>query len=170
MAALSALMATAAVVAAGTSLANGYAQQQAALGNAAAQKGTADVNARLSTVAADDAIARGEKDAAKIKANARRITGSQRAAMAAQGLDPDVGSGLDLQTDTAVLSSADAATVRNNAWREAWGYRVEAVNATAAGRYAEISGNAAARASILTGSLEATRYGLQAGYYAKGGK
>ena len=163
-------MATAAVVGAGASLAGGYAQSQAFKAQAESAKSTAEVNTRLSNMAADDAIARGEKDAAKVKRNARRVVGAQRAALAAQGLDPDAGSGLDLQEDTAALSAVDALTVRNNAWREAFGFRVQAVDATARGRFAEISGNASSRSSILTGGLEATRYGLQAGYYAGGGK
>lgn len=164
MAALSALIASAAVVSAGASLATGYQQSQVAKAEATAAKGTAEVNTLLSNVAAEDAIARGEKDAAAIKRNARRLTGAQRAAMAAQGLDPDAGSGLDLQLDTAALSAADALTTRNNAWREAWGYRVQAVDATAKGQFAEIAGNAKSRASILTGGLDAAAYGLKGGY------
>lgn len=170
MAALTALLAGAAVVGAGASLAGGYQQSQAAKAQAAAASANAEVNARLSGVAAADAIARGESDAARVKRNAKRITGAQRAALAAQGLNPDAGSGLDLQQDTAALSAVDALTVRNNAWREAWGYKVQGVSSTAQGKYAEIAGGAQARASLLTGGLEAVQYGLKAGYYAGGGK
>ncbi len=170
MAALSALLATATLASVGASLAGGYQQANAARAKAAADAGAAEVNATLAGVAADDAIARGEKDAAAVKRNAKRLTGSQRAAMAANGVDPDAGSGLDIQLDTAKLSSADALTVRNNAWREAWGYRVQGINATAAGRYANISGEATAKASILSGGLEATAYGLKGGYTTFGGK
>jgi hypothetical protein len=142
-----------------------YQQSEALKSKATFDKTQADINAKVSMAAADDAIVRGEKDAAKIKTDARRLTGAQRAAMAASGINPDEGSGLDIQSDTAALSAADALTVRNNAWREAWGLRVQAANYTAGGQFASSAGNNAARASIISGGLQTAQYGLKAGYH-----
>lgn len=167
MAALAAL--AAAAVGAGASIYQGYQQAEAAKAQATSAKASADVNAILTRSGEADAFARGEQDAAKIRRNAKRITGAQRAALAAQGLDPDAGSGLELQKDTAALAAADVLTVRNNAWREAFGYRAQEIDITARGRYAQISGNATARASLLTGGLQAAQYGFRGGYeYLKG--
>lgn len=82
-------------------------------------------NAQMSGWQAEDAIDRGETAAMQVQQRGAQIKGSQRAAMAANGVDLGVGSALQVITDTDYLTSIDATTVANNAAREAWGYRVQ---------------------------------------------
>lgn len=100
---------------------------------------------------------------------------SQRAGFSGQGVEVDVGSGLEVQQDAAYLGELDAMQIRQNAAREAWGYSVEAIDLrkrgeiarkegamiAEAGRTARTSAFIGAGASAVSGaaSLYATRYG-----------
>ncbi len=167
MAENSSLMAASLLTSGFNQLSSGYSESRAAAAAAGSSKSAADLNTMLAGVSAEDAIARGEADVRRIKKSARRMIGSQRAAYAAQGLDPDAGSALDAQSDTAALSEVDVLTARNNAWREAWGFRVEAVESRRRGDFAALSGSARSRASILSGSLGFLSEGMKAEYYRR---
>lgn len=86
----------------------------------------AEYNAAVADVQAKDATARGELDAQKFRQRTRALIGEQRAGIAAGNVDVGYGSAVDVQADAAFLGELDALTVRTNAAREAWGYRVEA--------------------------------------------
>ncbi|AOS80265.1 hypothetical protein Q5W_15450 [Hydrogenophaga sp. PBC] len=88
----------------------------------------ADNNAKTSEYAAQDAIRRGDEEAAAIRRNADMLKGSQRASMAARGLDLAEGTAAELQDQTDFFSFADQATARNNAQREAWAIRNQGAN------------------------------------------
>src|SRR5262245_53626432 len=83
-------------------------------------------NATLAEQQAQDAIARGAESEERFRQGVATIIGSQRAASAAANLDVNFGSALDIQHDAAYLGELDALTIRSNAAREAWGYRVDA--------------------------------------------
>lgn len=170
MAALSSLIAASMVTSGAAALSGAYANSQALKTQGEIGKVAGEINTRFAKLGAEDAIARGDKDAVRVRKDAGRLIGRQRAAAAAQGIEVDSGSAAAIEQDTRVMGALDAVTVRNNAWREAMGYRVQAVEATARGQYADIGGRAASRATILSGSLEAGSYALRAGYYAGGGK
>jgi hypothetical protein len=119
------------------------------------QKSIADANARLLNLRSEDAIRRGYEDASLVRRRAERMAGSQRAAMAAQGIDIGSGSAADVLTETDRMGAMDELTAKNNAWREAWGYRVESANETARGRFAKLAAKNAMRNTLLTGGLQA---------------
>lgn len=52
------------------------------------------------------------------------LIGAQRATAAAHGVDVNSGSAVDVQSDAATLGELDALTIRNNAAREAYNYKV----------------------------------------------
>jgi hypothetical protein len=111
---------------AGMSATGAYTQaknQQAAL---QAEAQVAQNNATLAGWQAEDSIARGEVAAGQAMMKGGQIKGAQRAAMAANGVDLSYGSAQLIQNDTDYLTSVDAATLRDNAAREAWGYRQQA--------------------------------------------
>ncbi|RUX02451.1 MAG: hypothetical protein E5V51_00155 [Mesorhizobium sp.] len=87
-----------------------------------------DMNARLADRRAKDAIERGALDEQKKRQQVAGIQGQQKAAMAANGVDVAFGSPLDTLVDTAVMGELDALTIRTNANREAYDYKVDAVN------------------------------------------
>jgi uncharacterized protein YcbX len=119
----------------------------------------ADRNAGLADAQAADALSRGEQMVGRIRQGTRQLVGAQRAAMAAQGIDVNSGTPLDLQGDSNTLSAFDQLTAKNNAAREAWGFNVDAANQRAAGANARLAGENEGKAltaksysTLLTGS------------------
>lgn len=113
------------------------------------------VNASLARKQAEDAVSRGESSAMRAKVAARSMVGSQRAALAAQGIDIGSGSALDVQTNTAALAEIDIMTIRNNAAREAWGFNVQAADYGAKASLTKMAGKNKARTTLLTGGATA---------------
>lgn len=127
-------------------LAQAYGQAQA---GSAAQK-LADRNADLDDIRARDAIARGEKAEARHRIEVRRLQGAQRAGFAAQGVVVDQDTAGAVVEETEVLGELDALTIRNNAAREAWGFRVQAADTRARGAIAKREGRNQAAGTLLT--------------------
>lgn len=110
-------------------------------------------NSRLAMVQADDAITRGNRDATEQLKQTKKLIGSQRAALAAQGIEVGSGSSLDIQQDTAAMGASDALTIKNNAWREAWGFKNQALDYSSKGALAGMTAKNQAKNTILTGGL-----------------
>ncbi len=134
----------------------GLAAQRAA----ESQAQLAEYNAAVADLQAKDALQRGDLDAQRYRSRTRVLVGEQRAGIAAGNIDVGYGSAVDVQADATFLGELDALTVRTNAAREAWGYRVEAEDLRTRAEIARQEGAAAA---------EAGRFGRQAAYeYGKG--
>lgn len=127
-------------------------------------KQQSEFNAQMADLQAADAIRRGDKDATTLKKGAKQLIGSQRAGLAAQGIDVNSGSAADVQADTAGSAEVDALTIKNNAWREAFGYKVQALDARTKGNFAELAGRNEAKNTLLTGGITALGYGIKGGY------
>lgn len=137
-------------------------QVQQAQATSAAAKYNAQVgemNAVLSERRARDAIMRGQAEEQRKRQEVSAIKGKQVAAMAANGVDLSFGSPLDTIVDTAVLGELDALTIRTNAARESYDYKVDAVNKRASAalerskaQSALTSGYLSAAGTVLTGA------------------
>ena len=121
-------------------------------------------NARLAELQAKDAEIQGKKDATAYKVKINQLIGSQRASMAAQGIEVNADSALDIQLETKELGAVDAQTIRNNAFREATGYRIQSIGYSSQAGYTRISGKTKARNTLLTGGLQ-TANDLISGIY-----
>lgn len=122
-------------------------------------------NAKLADLSAKDALERGQVEEQRQRMVTRQTIGATRAAQAAQGVDVATGSAVDVQASEAGLGELDALMIRNNAAREAYGYKVEAINYRQQGKLAAFAGaNAAAgyRAGSYSSLLEgaANTYGI----------
>lgn len=137
---------------AGTALSGmGMIQQ----GNAAAAASkynaqVAEMNATLADRRAKDAIERGQVAEQQKRAEVAQLQGRQRAAMAANGVDLTFGSPLDTLVDTAVLGELDALTIRQNANREAYDYRVGGVNSRADAGLSRMNASSARTGAYLS--------------------
>jgi len=132
----------------------------------------AQFNAAIAEEQATDAIARGKEEEDRYRAQVRSRIGTTRAAFASQGVDVGSGSAVDVQADQAYLGELDALQIRNNAAREAWGYRVEATNYRDAGRNARSAAKSQIIGSILgtgTSLLEAQTFGRSGSRRSSGG-
>lgn len=94
------------------------------------QAGLADINARMSESAAQQTLLTGQREEQKSMIATAQLKGTQRASMAANGIDLGVGSANQILTTTDVMGEADANTIHANAVRNAWGYKTQAVNQT----------------------------------------
>lgn len=165
-----------------TTIAGGVAQAAGAKQQATAQAqayryqaGIADVNAKLAAQNADWSRAAGETDAMQLGLKERVVQGKIRAAQGASGLDVNSGTALDVQDSAKKVSDIDVAQSRTNAARRAYGYEVEAYNATAQGKLYQASASNAEQAgkinvlssflgtasSVSNKWLQAKQYGIQ---------
>lgn len=128
-----------------------YADYQSIKARGRYEESIYNTNARLANLKAKDAIERGKTEANKLRSESRKFIGAQRAAAAAQGVQVDIGSVGDIVNETENLTALDAITIKNNAFREAFGYRVESIEQRYMGQNARRSADFEARSTILTG-------------------
>jgi len=145
-------MATAKV---GSGIAGAYSKSKAQAAEGEYQSGQIEHNARFQAFQAADAVARGEKTAVKAQQATKSLIGSQRVALAAQGIDIESGSALQVQEESAAIGAEEVLNIRNNAWREAWGYRSAQADMITQAKLTKISSKFAAKRTILTAGLQA---------------
>lgn len=165
MGALTSVLAASNAINAASSISTAFTQSQALRSRAGYQNAMDQANARLSGISADDALARGETAARLSQTRVRGVIGAQRSSFAAQGVDVNKGSAADVQSGTAAVGALDATTIRNNAMREALGYRMQAANYAARGRFAQLEGNIEARNTLITGGMNALGYAAKGAYW-----
>jgi hypothetical protein len=119
------------------------------------QKELTEFNKDFAKSQASDAIKRGEEAVQVVKQRAKSIVGSQRAGLAAQGVDISSGAALKIQTDTQILSAVDAVKIRNNAWREAYGYKVQALEYSMRSIAAQDAANNQINSTLAAGGIQA---------------
>jgi hypothetical protein len=128
-------------------------QQMRSQGQQADAEGIAlRTNAGLAELQAQDAIARGAQASAQVRRDTRATIGAQRVAYASQGVDVGSGSALAVQADTAAIGELDALTIKNNAAREAFGYKIDAANSRTREEYTRQAGRNAQTSTLLTGA------------------
>lgn len=144
------------------------AKQQQLNANAAEQNYQAQIAINNQSVATSNArlqMASGEEQTFAAGLKNRQNIGAIKAGQAASGIDVNSGSAVDVRSSADELGQLDALTVRSNAAREAYGYKVQASNFGAeaesdkfaasndiiAGKEAKEAGDIAAVGSILGG-------------------
>lgn len=120
------------------------------------------INAKFAQEKARDAIDRGRVEETSYRKRVRKLIGAQRASMAAQGIDIDSGSAAEIVRETATLGSEDALMIRNNAYREAMGYKSQANSLRQQGRMAGLAARQRSSNTLLGGGLKALQGGLSA--------
>jgi len=93
-----------------------------------AQANIADINARISELSAQSELEAGQRKEQASRLTTAKVKSSQKAAMAANGIDLGSDTAVNIQTTTDVLGEVDANTIAANAARSAWGYRTQGVN------------------------------------------
>lgn len=118
------------------------------------QEQVAKNNAITQERMAKDAEARGRIEEANHRLKVAQMKSSQRARQGATGAEVNTGSAALLQQDTAEMGELDALTIRSNARRESWGYRVGATNSRAQGKLDKMRGRSNAAGTLLTGGSQ----------------
>ena len=116
-------------------------------------------NKQIAEWQAQDAVDRGSVKEKQHRIKVSQLKGRQRSVLAASGVEVDDGSALDILGDTAELGELDALTIRSNSEREAYDYKVAAMNQGAQAGINRVSGQNAASAgrygamtSLLSGA------------------
>jgi hypothetical protein len=139
------------------------------------RKQQSEINSRFAEIEGEAALAKGDKEAAEFEKKVRQTTGTQRAILAAQGIDVDDGTALEIQLEAAEQGAKDAQTIKNNAWRQAFGFRQQSVNELIQGRFDSMTAKYRARSAVFgagVGGLAQGAAGLsRSGYFdnKKGG-
>jgi hypothetical protein len=140
-------------------------QGRAAQGAANAQAAANEQNALMADEQARDAARRGAYDELRLRRQMSILQGQQRAMTAASGVEVDTGSPLAIQEASRREGDQDAAVIRFNAEREAWGYGVQATNYRNAAAASRAEGRNAMTAGVINaGTSLLTVGGEYAGY------
>lgn len=149
-----------AIIGAGVSIGSTVLRTKAQADAANAEAERDEYNASLTDRAAADATARGEVSAGRAKMQAGAQVGAQKTSYAAAGVSTTSGSALDVMSDTAALGALDASIATNNAAREAFGFKGQALNFRMAAVAARKRASAAVVNGVLSGISGAASYGM----------
>lgn len=130
-----------------TSAIGGYYSAQAQKSNLQFQYDIAALNARIADINAEtilflsginerraergaqSELMNGQQQIGALTLKSGQIKSSQRAALAANGVDLGAGSAAELQASTDLMKEVDRNTLQANAVRSAWGYRDQGMDA-----------------------------------------
>jgi hypothetical protein len=121
-------------------------------------------NATLARYEAADAKQRGVQGAAEVMAQGRRTAASARTVLAGSGVDMTVGAPASIPAVSMINAARDAARVKANEARRAWGAKNEAQDQMARAKIAKRAGVLTAAGTSLAGIGGAA--GAGAGTYA----
>lgn len=149
---------------AGLSIVGAYNTSQSQKLQAEFQQAQYEANSKIANLQGESAIQAGEFAQADTGRRAKALIGSERAAAGASGVDVNSGSAAAIQGDTAALSAMDQLTIKNNAWKQAWGYSEQALQSEGSGIFTGLAGANQSQNTLLTGGMQAVGYGGQAVY------
>jgi hypothetical protein len=115
-------------------------------------------NAAYNEQQAQDASRRGAIEEENHRLKVRAMLGAQRAVFGANNVVASSGTPLLLAAETAQFGEADALTIRNNAAREVFGYRHQALEERLTGKAKKREAKLGALSTALTGGAQA--YGM----------
>jgi len=115
---------------------------------------TAETNRRLAMAQANDALLRGSIEESRYRRQIAQVIGGQKAAFGQRNVAVS-GTPLDILSDTAQVGEEDALTIRNNAARQAWGYRNQASEASRWGDNQLLNSRGKAVGTLLTAGAQA---------------
>lgn len=147
-----------------SSIGSAYTQAKAYEMQGKYQAQVGAINSEFAELAAEEAKRRGELAISQERKNIRQVRGSQRASLAAQGIDIDSGSALEVQLETEDTGARNILTIKTSAVQEAWGFKTKALMSTAEGKFSSAVSDQFAQNTILTGGLQAAAYGIKGGY------
>jgi hypothetical protein len=152
---------------AATTMFASYTDSQAQMSAGKFNRDQARRNAGLMSLQAQEIEERGQKESNLHRRKVRGMVGSQRAALAAQGIDVGSGTALDVQGETAYLGEMDAQQIKENAMLEAYGLRSKARNLMSQSRYDYKAAKFGSRATLLAGGMKAATQAAEE--YSSGG-
>jgi hypothetical protein len=128
-----------------------------------------EINARLAELAAETEMTRGQNEYGSYTFKVGRLKSTQRANLAANGVDLGVGSAAEVLTSTDMMREIEGQVIVSNAVRSAWGYQTQASIYRAKAGFEAVNarsgGTAASNNYMATGTNNSNNY-LNAGNQA----
>lgn len=126
------------------------------------QTAVAQINSKIAEQNADYSFRTGEIQAQQEGMKQKFLAGEIKANQGASGFDIKSGSSTAVRDSQQAIGEYDQALIRSNAAKQAYGYKVDAMNATAQGEVYRMAGQQAETAGILggIGSLISTAGGV----------
>lgn len=90
------------------------------------QANIARLNAQMMEFNAQQRLRSAEKDQVRLTMQAGQVKGSQKAAIAANGLATNEGSAVEVLSSTDIIKEIDSNQIKENAQRDYWGMRMQA--------------------------------------------
>lgn len=121
---------------------------------AVAERKAGAANRRFADAQARDVIDAGEFEATRYEQEVSQLLGSQRAIFGASGVDVNQGSAKALRAQTEAIGAEDAAQIRLNAARQAWGIRTQGRLDQQAANNRSVVGMAAGASTLLGAGVD----------------
>lgn len=134
---------------AGVTVASGVMAADAQRQEGKIEAAVAENNQRIAVAQADESNALATREMEQAAWRTRAMMGQQRAAFAANNVDPTMGTPADILGETAMFGEVDQQNVRLNAARQAWGYQSDALNYGNQASFARWKGNTQSKVTIL---------------------
>lgn len=125
--------------------------------------------AAIDRLQAADASSRGDRESEAQTWRTRAIQGQQRAAIAAQGIDPGFGTPSEILGETAYFGEQEQQAIRLNAAREAWGFNANARQSENVASNTRWQGKANKNATILGGLAQGAGQLYSGGAFSSAG-
>jgi hypothetical protein len=135
------------------SMAGSYYSAKSAKSNLKFQSKMAEINAQIADIGYRNEILKGQRESGRLTLKAGQLKSSQRASLAANGVDLGVGSAAELQASTDIVKEMDALTIQANTLRSAWSFKQEGANFRTAAAIGNANANSISPASSAFGSL-----------------
>lgn len=155
-----------AAVSAASSLGTAFSQSSAITAKGTYDQSIADTNAKIAGLQEKQTLEAGDLSASRTNLKTQQTTGAMRAAQGASGTDVNTGSNVLARQSADFAGKIDELTIRNNAMREAWGFKTQAISDTFQGQFAKMTATSQSEQTLLTGGLQAIEgpLGIYANY------
>lgn len=137
------------------SLLNASTTSAMALMNAQSVSQVAELNARMAEDNAQTALRQGERAQQNLDLKVAQVKSTQRATIAANGIDLGSATPLNILTSTDVMHASDANAIASNAIRSAFGYRTQEQNYQNQATLATATGQAQSVMALANGETSA---------------
>jgi len=130
-----------------SSIATAYSQSQAIKSAGRYQSSIADTNAKMAE--------QGDLEASKENLKTQQTVGAIKAQQGASGVSVGSGSAALVRGGANLVGAVDEATIRNNAARKAWGYKIQGIQDTFESRFAKMTAASQSMQTLISGGLSA---------------
>jgi hypothetical protein len=143
------------VLDAGSSIGTAYSQSEALKSYGAYQESIGKTNAAMAELTGQQVLEAGDIAASRKDLETRQQTGAILASQAGSGVDVGSGSSALTRIGTNLVGGVDELTIRHNAQRQAFGYKIQGMEDIFAGEMEKRTAETQAKQTLISGGLQA---------------